>query len=553
MTTVSPHRRHSSTPRKSSSFLGCVGGDTMPRVKLRPSMARKRSLFINYSDYSDGEDQRDVVDRPQRSALTDSVLNWKVEDVAAQLTLVSQATFLELQPCDLRSLKWYNPRMKNHPESLRVNEITRRFNYDGQWTVNCILREEVPRHRAEVMTHFIRVAKRLFELNNFHTSYAVFSALQSAPLDRLRHTRELLAKRDRVVLEDLASVFNPENNWQSFRDYQESAGFPRIPHIGFYKTDLIHAYHAYSNAAERDRRMAVIEQRVFDLFNRSNYGFLETPSAALQTYLKSLRYLEELQRFVDDENMKRSRRLEPDPQEKTVREKVQEAPPSSSSMLGSGGKKRSQVALESCETSVASSLDGGVKNKTTNLIDDSHIEAQVGLESLSLPSSAKHSLRFSSQSSSTSSGGNSLKSVPSLLQQQHFEWQGLLERKTVVRRGRFQYFPRWKRVWIAIWGVNLITYKPRNPFRASSRDHFQSTPATAVVLSGWKLLTTGALDVVEKSKIATLLEFTLISANSDTVLRLKTQNVTEYREWIKFLRGAMAKADHPANLISFDV
>jgi hypothetical protein len=82
------------------------------------------------------------------------------------------------------------------------------------------------------MSHFIRVAKRLFELNNFHSSYAVFSALQSAPLDRLRHTRDLLPKRDRVILEDLASIFTPENNWQAFREYQESAGFPRIPHIG---------------------------------------------------------------------------------------------------------------------------------------------------------------------------------------------------------------------------------------------------------------------------------------------------------------------------------
>ena len=91
---------------------------------------------------------------------------------------------------------------------------------------------QVPRHRAEVMTHFIRVARRLFELNNFHSSYAIFSALNSAPLARLRHTRELLAKRDRVVLEDLGTVFDPENNWQAFREYQESAGFPRIPHIG---------------------------------------------------------------------------------------------------------------------------------------------------------------------------------------------------------------------------------------------------------------------------------------------------------------------------------
>lgn len=73
----------------------------------------------------------------------DGVLNWKVDDLAAQLTLIAHSLFQELQPCDLKSLKWYNPRMKNQPESVRVNEITRRFNYDGQWAVREILKYQV--------------------------------------------------------------------------------------------------------------------------------------------------------------------------------------------------------------------------------------------------------------------------------------------------------------------------------------------------------------------------------------------------------------------------
>jgi hypothetical protein len=173
----------------------------------------------------------------------------------------------------------------------------------------------------------------------------------------------------------------------------------------------------------------------------------------------------------------------------------------------------------------------------------------VRLESIPLTSSARHSLRKISQCSSTG-GAHSLRSLGALYQ--HFDWQGLLERKTLVREGHFQYFPRWKRVWIAIWGVNLVTFKPKNPFRASVRAHFQPVPSSVYALSQWKLLTTSLLELNEKHKVSTLLEFTLLSPNSETVLRLKTHNVTEYREWIKFLRGGIAKADHPANLINFD-
>lgn len=97
-----------------------------------------------------------------------------------------------------------------------------------------------PRQRAEVMSHFIRLARRLFELNNFQSSYAIFSALQSCPIGRLKQTHALLHKRDRVIWEELAEKFASDNNWKAFREYQESAGYPRIPHIG---ASLLYSYH----------------------------------------------------------------------------------------------------------------------------------------------------------------------------------------------------------------------------------------------------------------------------------------------------------------------
>lgn len=241
-----------------------------------------------------------------------SVLSYKIDHIASQLTLINAALFRELQDNDLSSLKWYHPRTKQEQESDRVTNIARRFNYEVNWAIRQILQEDQScRRRAEVYTTLSRLAKRLYELNNFDSSFAIVSALQSNPIIRLEKTRKLVPRRDQQQLKELEEVYSQNHNWHDFRQVQEAAGQPCVPHIGFYKTDLIHVYHATPSETDRLARMRAIEKRVFALFERSNYGFLEE-DLALQGELLNIRYLDELQRFVDDENMSLSKSLEPD-------------------------------------------------------------------------------------------------------------------------------------------------------------------------------------------------------------------------------------------------
>lgn len=144
--------------------------------------------------------------------------------------------------------------------------------------------------------------------------------------------------------------------------------------VGFYKTDLIHAFHAYSNPAERDRRMGIVEQRVFDLFSRSNYGFLEEGPACLYKYLHSLRYLEELQKFVDDENIKRSKYVEPDSMESSSATEDKSGGGVSCSSKRNTGDVPTLVEVAVME-------DGHDGIRATNLIDDSAIEVGKGAPS----------------------------------------------------------------------------------------------------------------------------------------------------------------------------
>lgn len=492
---------HSTSPRKkaASCLSSSKNYSTMPKSRNARSPKRKRCFHIEGDVASEGSGLESL-----ETVEDTSVTQYKVDDLAEQLTIISHAIFRDLLPLDLASLNWYNPKLRNSPDSQRVNAITSRFNYDGQWAITEILKQETPRSRAYVLSHFLRLANRLFQLNNFHSSYAVFSALISSPISRLEQTQSLLTRKDREICDLLSAVFCSDNNWKSFREYQEKAGYPRLPHIGFYKTDLIHAYHACTNVSERQRRLKAIETRVFDLFSRSNYGFLEN-IPVIQTYLRSLRYMEELQKFVDDSNTKISKLLEPDAAETSAKSAIVEQ---------SRGLPKAKI-----------------KQSKTNLIDDSNIEELLADDGFLISSS--HSMNRNNI------GNLSLPSNMAILQR-HYDWQGILERKTIVKNGQFRFIPRWKHVWAAVWSSNFFIFKPKSPFRTSERSHFDGAPCLVYTVTDWKMESIGD----------DRLELKLSSPDHAFIIRLKAHTVTEFREWLKYLKAAVGGF---SNLIKFDI
>lgn len=153
------------------------------------------------------------------------------------------------------------------------------------------------------------MAKKLHELNNLHSLFAIVSGLQSAGIYRLKKTWACLAKKEKQCYERLADIFSDNNNWENLRAYLESLRLPCIPYLGLFLTDLIyidlahpHKGSAMSEPEPRRNRMNNI-LRVISNYQESNYTHIQ-PQETIQKYLTSIRYIEELQNIFEEEQYK---------------------------------------------------------------------------------------------------------------------------------------------------------------------------------------------------------------------------------------------------------
>ena len=86
---------------------------------------------------------------------------------------------------ELISMGW--TRKETSHLSPNVVEFTKLFNNINFWVQEECLKEKAVQRRAEVLGHFVKIAKELMKLNNLHGVVAVLAALQVGLMLSHRH------------------------------------------------------------------------------------------------------------------------------------------------------------------------------------------------------------------------------------------------------------------------------------------------------------------------------------------------------------------------------
>ncbi|GAA6048653.1 hypothetical protein JCM3770_002002 [Rhodotorula araucariae] len=180
------------------------------------------------------------------------------------------------------------------------------------WITETILGEQEQKRRTSLLKFYIKLGDRLLALANYNALFAVFTALNSSTVTRLRKTWDGLAPKYRTIFETLRKATDHGRNYSEYRQKIRQAVPPCLPFVGLFLTDLIFVFEG--NRAERpspaDPSLLLIN---FDRYHKmarivgelqrfqSPYTLVEVPE--MQAYLSQ--ELEGLKRGQDAQTLYR--------------------------------------------------------------------------------------------------------------------------------------------------------------------------------------------------------------------------------------------------------
>jgi hypothetical protein len=163
-----------------------------------------------------------------------------VELVAQQLTLIEWHMLRAIRPSELLRQAWSRPGAQTRAPN--VARYMRWYNNVRAWAASEVLRGSTPVTRAVALRKLIRVTTALFELRNFNGVMELLSALNAAPVFRLRRTWDLLKPRDVQHFNALNRALDPADDYARYRPLLAAARAERqpcVPFLGAILADLI--------------------------------------------------------------------------------------------------------------------------------------------------------------------------------------------------------------------------------------------------------------------------------------------------------------------------
>uniref|UniRef100_A0A672QAV5 Ral GEF with PH domain and SH3 binding motif 2 n=1 Tax=Sinocyclocheilus grahami TaxID=75366 RepID=A0A672QAV5_SINGR len=532
----------------------------------QPSVSTFTTPASERSSSSESLSEKGPSELKSFDAVVFDVLKVTPEEYAGQITLMDAPVFKAIQP-----------------------EVSLLFMIVSFWVVREILHAQTLKIRAEVLSLYIRTAKKLCDMNNLHAVMAVVSALQSAPIFRLAKTWALLSRKDKATFERLEYLMSKEDNYKRLRDFISSQSMTScIPYLGIYLSDLTYIDSAYPSTGsileneQRSNLMNNILRIISDLQRSIEYDIPVLPH--VQKYLNSVRYIEELQKFVEDDNYKLSLKIEPPatstPRTTASREdltgpdisasplcgrrgnvegalpKVPPTPPSPRNLITYGHRKCHSLGYNfihktnTVEFKSATFPNAGSRHLLDDSVLESHTPTRGQAESSTLSSGISLGSSEGSELSEEMSwpafeSSAELEELAVHLYPGAITVQGVLRRKTVLKEGKKPTVAAWTKYWVALCSTQLYYY-PAKSLKATERKHFKSTASKSVSVLGLMAM---MADDPEHPDV-----FLLTDSEHGNSYKFQAGNRMNALLWFKHLSAACQsnRQQVPANLMSFE-
>eukprot|EP01112_Ceratiomyxa_fruticulosa_P003017 TRINITY_DN13423_c0_g1_i2.p1 TRINITY_DN13423_c0_g1~~TRINITY_DN13423_c0_g1_i2.p1 ORF type:complete len:698 (+),score=159.41 TRINITY_DN13423_c0_g1_i2:79-2172(+) len=251
---------------------------------------RKVKLELSWSD----EAPSTINTRPESL-----FIDFDPTEVARQLTLIEEKIFKSIELKECLGQAWN----KADKDELAPNIVTmiRRFNLVSTWVATEIVKAEILKDRATILTKFIAIAEKCREIGNFNAIMEILAGLQNSAIYRLKKTWEKVNSKQQIqdTYNALMALMSNKGNFKDYRAALHSCHPPCIPYLGVYLTDLTFIEDGMKNTLNgRDDLINFDKRRKVSVVIREIQQYQQTPyhfnvEDTISTYLGNIEGLTE--------------------------------------------------------------------------------------------------------------------------------------------------------------------------------------------------------------------------------------------------------------------
>jgi hypothetical protein len=176
-------------------------------------------------------------DKAEMKKFQENFLDQDDHKIAEQITWKDYEIFRRIHPRECLNQNW----TKTNKSKLAPNIVALidRYNCINNWAQTFILSNENERNRAQCLAKIIKLAECFKNQSNFNALAAIYYALESNAVHRLRKTWDSIPTKIRAIWDDIkTNLFSNKHNSKNLRKALDTQSPPCVLYIGLFLKDL---------------------------------------------------------------------------------------------------------------------------------------------------------------------------------------------------------------------------------------------------------------------------------------------------------------------------